>query len=369
MEFKQKINAFVLLGDFLRQFSYEDDAKPEDYNIPADRQNRCDHLNLLFKEDFEHAIISSFHYNGWFTEKNVRFALGGLSRNLTEANLNLWLEKYKEQLQNKNEPKKVGVVMAGNVPMVGFHDMLCVLISGNILVGKLSSQDKILLPKIAEILIEIEPDFKSLVRFTENQLKGIDAIIATGSNNSSRYFEYYFGKFPNIIRKNRNSISILTSKETQEDLHLLGTDIFQYYGFGCRNVSKIFVPEGYDFDFFFRSVFDFQWVVENNKYANNYDYNKTLYLMRNYKLLDNGFLLLKEDTTTASPPSCLFYEYYQNEDDLVKRVSADLFHIQCIVANNISLLNTVPFGKAQNPELWDYADGVDTLEFLTGLNN
>ena len=368
MELKQKINAFVLLGDFLRQFSFEDDAITEENSL-IDRDSRWEHLNRLFKEDFERTISTSFHYNNWFTEKNVRSAIGALGRTLTEANLTLWLEKYKENLKKKHNLKKVGVVMAGNIPLVGFHDMLCVLISDNVLIGKLSSQDKILLPKIAEVLIEIDPGFKNLIQFTESQLKGIDAIIATGSNNSARYFEYYFGKYPHIIRKNRNSIAILTGKETQEDLYHLGIDIFQYYGFGCRNVSKIFVPEGYDFDYFFKSVFDFQWIIENHKYANNYDYNKTLYLMRNSKLLDNGFLLLKEDTATASPPSCLFYEYYQNETSLINRIRTDLPHIQCIVSNNISSLNTVPFGKTQNPDLWDYADGIDTLKFLIELNN
>ncbi|MFN2262367.1 MAG: acyl-CoA reductase, partial [Psychroflexus sp.] len=185
------------------------------------------------------------------------------------------------------------------------------------------SNDKVLLPFLAEALIEIEPEFQNKIRFTENKLENFDAVIATGSNNTARYFEYYFKNKPNIIRKNRNSVAVLSGRETKNELKTLGEDVFRYFGLGCRNISKLFVPKIYKFDTFFESIFEYKTYIDHHKYANNYDYNKAVYLMSSVKLLDNNFLILKEDSNYASPIGCLFYETYENEDELQNKLESD----------------------------------------------
>lgn len=356
MTIDNRIKAFVELGRFLGQFGKE--GKKEEGNP----------LNALFYEDME-ALIKRVHiHNQWFTEEQVRFSFAALAASLEETALVDWISLYIKELQAQKEPKTVAVIMAGNIPMVGFHDFLCVLISGNKFLGKLSSDDKFLLPFVAKVLKKIEPGFESLIEFTEGQLKGMDAVIATGSNNSARYFEYYFGKYPNIIRKNRNSVAVLTGTETKEELTSLGKDVFSYFGLGCRNVSKLFVPKGYVFDSFYEAVFGFQDIVNNNKYANNYDYNRTVYLMSNNpSLLDNNFLLLKEDPMYASPIGMLFYEYYNDLKELNQRLKNDSELLQCVVASSTEIEHALPFGLAQSPQLSDYADGVDTMKFLNNL--
>lgn len=353
MNLHKKKDAFVRLGKFLKQFDSIHGKSPEERV-----------LNEQFYDRFQALITTAYQYNGWFTEENVMKSVAAIAQMLEKEKLEKWLNTYEAGLTNTTSAKRVGVIMAGNIPMVGFHDMLCVLMSGNVFVGKTSSDDPHLLPALAEVLNFIEPEFKDCMVFTNAQLKDIDAVIATGSNNSARYFEYYFGKYPHIIRRNRNSIALLDGTETEEDLKSLGNDIFQYFGLGCRNVSKILVPLAYNFDNFFKAIFDFQFVVNNNKYGNNYDYNKTVYLMSNVQLLENGFLLLKEDTGLSSPIATLFYEYYTNEQDLMARIQADSPRIQCIVSKRSTIKGCVGFGKSQHPELWDYADGVDTMRFL-----
>lgn len=340
MNLDERINAFIELGKVLKE--------PSSY-----------------PENLSMAIQKSQSANGWFIPEFVESALVNIGSALSEENIRKWLEPYKTKLENKKDQKVTGVIMAGNVPAVGFHDFLSILESGNIFKGKTSSTDPYLLPAIADILIEIEPRFKESITFTDARLGEIDQIIATGSNNTSRYFEYYFGKYPNIIRRNRNSAAILTGKETEEEIKLLGKDIFTYFGLGCRNVSKLFVPKGYDFDHFFKGIFDYSWVVNNNKYGNNYDYHKTLYLMKKTKLWDNGFIFLKEDIGLASPVASLFYENYNDVEELKDRLRMDKDHIQCLVASDKSASESaIPFGKTQQPELWDYADNVDTMKFL-----
>lgn len=352
----KRIKAFVELGEFLEQFADIDTKKVE--NALNDR------FYSLFNE-----LIETVHiYNGWFTPENVRNAITGIVHLLKKDSLIDWLSAYINELSHQKETKKVAVIMAGNIPMVGFHDMLCVLISGNKFIGKLSSDDKLLLPTLTKILIAIEPEFEAYIQFNEGTLKDIDAVIATGSNNSSRYFEYYFGKYPHIIRKNRNSVAILTGKESTEELTALGGDIFQYFGLGCRNVSKLFVPKGYKFDTFYESIFQYNAIVNNNKYGNNYEYNRTVYLMNSSSnLLDNNFLLLKEDTGYTSPIGVLYYEYYNNVEELEKKLLNEADNIQCIVGNYSSALNKTPFGTAQSPKPNDYADGIDTMRFLIKL--
>ncbi|HBY67512.1 MAG TPA: acyl-CoA reductase, partial [Flavobacteriaceae bacterium] len=275
-----------------------------------------------------------------------------------------WVSNY---TISETTPKTIAIIMAGNIPLVGFHDFLSILLTGNKVLAKLSSNDKQLLPFLAQYLISIEPEFKNLIEFTEGRLTNFDAVIATGSDNTARYFEYYFSKYPNIIRKNRNSVAVLTGDETKEEMELLANDVFRYFGLGCRNVSKIFFPEKYDFDKFFNGMFSWKHVINNHKYINNYDYNKAVYLMSNIKLLDNEYLLLKEDTGYSSPISVTFYETYANLQDVKKKLKEEADKIQAIVSN-IGIDNEIPFGTAQNPELWDYADGVDTVDFLLKLS-
>ncbi len=344
-----------MLGGFLKQFSKE--GHKQDDNV----------LNELFYNDFEELIKTVHIYNPWFTENNVRTAIGAIANGLTQEELVNWLSAYIAQLDRK-KPVRVAVIMAGNIPMVGFHDMLCVLLSGNKFLGKLSSDDKLLLPFVSRVIIGIEPDFANYIEFTEDRLKNIEAVIATGSNNSARYFDYYFGKYPNIIRKNRNSIAVLTGKESVSEIRALGDDVFQYFGLGCRNVSKLFVPRGYDFDAFYSPIIGFQEIANNNKYVNNYEYNRTVYLMSSDPtLLDNNFLLLRQDEGYSSPIGVLYYEFYDDVDVLNERLENDRQLIQCIVSNSKEIKNALPLGTAQCPTFTDYADGVDTMAFLINI--
>ena len=313
---------------------------------------------------FENLFARAYEQNSWFTPANLTYACQTWAKTLTEENISQWLSAYDLRAI---KPKRVLIVMAGNVPLVGFHDLLCVLASGHQAVVKLSSDDKVLLPHFADYLKEIAPKIGARIEFTEERTANFDAVIATGSNNTARYFEYYFGNKPHIIRKNRHSVAVLTGEETQQQLFALGRDIFQYYGLGCRSVSKLFVPEDYNFDLFFKAIYPYKDLIEEQKYANNYDYNKAVYLMSLFKLLENGFLILKEDTHYGSPIATLFYEYYTDINQLKARLAADAEQLQCVVSSGFSN-SEVPFGTTQQPALWDYADGVDPREFLIELS-
>ncbi|PWB25765.1 acyl-CoA reductase [Flavobacterium sp. HTF] len=349
MTLETKKSVFVELGKFLKQFTENDTVRKSDVLH-----------NDLFFDDFEKLIHLSQSHNGWYTPEQVYFAIQSWADALTEENITKWLSNYDF---TGVEPKNVALILAGNIPLVGFHDFLSVLITGHNAVIKTSSNDQHLLPFLAKYIITVNPDFENKINFPEGKLENFDAVIATGSNNTSRYFEYYFKDKPSIIRKNRNSAAVLNGKETKEQLEALGEDIFRYFGLGCRNVSKIFVPKGYSFDTFFEGIFKYQDVIHYEKYANNYDYNKAVFLMSNFKLLDNGFLTLKEDPSYASPISSVFYEFYENIEDLQTRLKADAEQIQCIVSTDL-IENSIPFGETQNPQLWDYADNVDTITFL-----
>nr|WP_311455625.1 acyl-CoA reductase [uncultured Capnocytophaga sp.] len=302
--------------------------------------------------------------NAWFDRENCLMTLHHWAGLLKKENLSQWLSSY----SIKNIPqKRIALILAGNIPLVGFHDLLCTLLIGHTAIVKLSSNDKILLPFLISELKNLTPIFEDKIIFMEEKLTDFDAVIATGSNNTARYFEYYFGKKPHIIRKNRNSVAILTGEETKEELELLGKDIFTYFGLGCRNVSKIFIPENYDFTNFFQAIYSFHSVMNHQKYINNYDYNKAVYLMNLEQLLENGFLLLKEDKHYASPIATLFYEKYTNISSLQERLTEDKELIQCIVSNG-SFPNSITFGQAQIPSLRDYADGIDTIAFLNNIN-
>ena len=344
-----KKKCFIELGKFLSQFSEIGIIKnPSVLN------------NDLFFDDFLNLIQLSQSHNGWYTPENVYFSIQSWAITLTEENLNRWLGSYN---LDKNNPKKVGLILAGNIPLVGFHDFLSVLITGNSVLIKTSSNDQYLLPFLAKYIIAIEPEFANKITFVEGKLEDFDAIIATGSDNTARYFEYYFKDKPSIIRKNRNSVAVLNGNETPVQLKALGEDIFRYFGLGCRNVSKLFVPNDYSFTAFFEAIFEFQDVIHYEKYANNYDYNKAVFLMSNFKLLDNGFITIKEDTSYSSPISSVFYEFYEDLTDLQLKLKSDQDKIQCIVSNNI-IENSLDFGQTQRPNLWDYADNVDTIAFL-----
>lgn len=353
MDLQQRINAFTALGTFLSQFT-RDKIEQKD-TIPH---------NEIFFDGFKHQMKLAREHNGWFTEDNILYALEGWSNSLTEEHLNKWLESY--AFAKADSPKTVAVIMAGNIPLVGFHDFLSVLIAGHNFIGKQSSNDKNLLPFLAKYLEYAEPEFKGRITFTEDKLPEHDAVIATGSDNTARYFEYYFGKKPNIIRKNRNSVAVLTGKETEDELKALGEDVFRYFGLGCRNVSKLYVPEDYNFDAFFKAMYPWHTMMDKAKYANNYDYNKAVYLMSLFDLLENGFLMLKEDESYGSPIATLFYEKYSSEETLSDKLKADAEKIQCVVSSHFgeSQNTYISFGKTQQPELNDYADGVDTIAFL-----
>jgi len=257
--------------------------------------------------------------------------------------------------------------MAGNIPAVGFHDFLSVLLAGHHLLAKLSSDDQYLLPDIAEILINIEPSFNDHITFTLEKIQDFDAVIATGSNNTSRYFNYYFGKYPHIIRKNRNAIAVLGGNESRDELNGLAEDIFTYFGLGCRNVSRLFVPKDYDFKAFYEGIEGFSDIGNHHKYVNNYDYNKSVFLVNMEPHFDNGFLILKENAAIASPVSVMHYERYENLDEVNSFVSRESESIQCVVSALTEVQGSIRPGSAQHPKLWDYADGVDTLRFLLNL--
>ena len=345
-------SSFVELGNFLRQFSEEGNVKSASVLH-----------NDLFFDDFANLIELSQSHNGWFTPEQVLHSIQSWAKALTEDNLNQWLSNYDF---SKTEPKKVGLILAGNIPLVGFHDFLSVLISGHDVLVKTSSNDQHLLKFLANYLITVEPKLNSKITFVEGKLEGFDAVIATGSNNTARYFEYYFKDKPSIIRKNRNSVAVLNGTESHEDLVGLGEDIFRYFGLGCRNVSKLFVPKGYNFEAFFKAMYEYRDVIHYEKYANNYDYNKAVFLMSNFQLLDNEFLTIKEDVSYASPISSVFYEFYDDLEEIKTRLHTDTEQIQCIVSKDL-IPNSVAFGQTQQPKLWDYADNVDTLAFLISL--
>ena len=313
---------------------------------------------------FKNLIDSAQNNNSWFTPEEVQRALTALRQMLNATDLQAWFK----DIHVADEPKKVGLILAGNIPLVGFHDVLSVLATGNTALIKLSSSDDKLLPMVLDKLVDIEPLLKDRIVYIE-RLKDFDAVIATGSNNTSRYFEYYFSKVPNIIRKNRSSVAVLTGEETTEEIAALGHDIFDYFGLGCRNVSKLYIPQDYDIKHFFEPIESFKGIINHFKYNNNYDYNKSIYLVNMAQHYDNGFLLLKEDTAMSSPLAVLYFERYSDLNEVTDALKKEEEKNQCIVSKASLQLETgtVDFGKGQYPRLWDYADNVNTIEFLNSL--
>lgn len=344
MKENKRIQAVLKLGSYLRTQFNSNDSKTVDTS-----------LNEVMKK--------AEGSNSWFTAKELTHSLESWGNLLTEEQLFEWLATYDLSI---DQPKKILLILAGNIPLVGFHDLLVCYLSGHNTLVKLSSSDAHLLPFMVNKLNEFNPDDQDTIEFTDELVKEYDAVIATGSDNTARYFEHYFSKKPNIIRRNRNSVAVLSGSENPEELHALGEDVFRYFGLGCRSVSKIYVPKGYDFDLLFKAVFPYSDLINFEKYSNNYDYNKAVYLMSEFKILDNGFLILKEDDSLSSPIGSLFYEFYDSKEQLLQELNSRKEEIQCVVAKDF-LESEIAFGQTQKPGLSDYADDIDTLKFVLSL--
>lgn len=316
------------------------------------------HIKSLSDEVWTELYFRTANENPWFTKENVKLALNGISLFLEKDSLLKWSSGY-----SFGPAKSVGIAMAGNIPLVGFHDVLCVLMAGHTVHIKVSSHDSVLLNFIIAVLIKIEPRFESKIILAE-KLKNLDAVIATGSDNTARYFEYYFRNIPHIIRKNRSSCAIIMGEEPQEELTKLGQDVFTYFGLGCRNVSKIFVPVGYDVTLILDAWSGYKEIGNHHRYANNYDYQKSLLLINQTPFLDNGFVMLTASTALVSPISVIFYEEYIDLNDLDAKLNHHQDKIQCIVSANGWFKKSYAFGQAQFPSVTDYADQIDTMAFL-----
>lgn len=318
--------------------------------------------NMLTPE-FEEVIYTARSKNAWFTFDNIKLSIESISEGfLKREKINELINKYPGSYFNQSSPKKVGIMAAGNLPLVGFQDLLHTILVGHSVLYKASSQDDVLINYILGIMNKINPEITNVVNLVE-KLNDADAYIATGSGNSSRYFEYYFAKKPHIIRKNRNSVAVIDGTESRTELANLANDIFLYFGLGCRNVSKIFIPENYDLSIFFEAIEYWNTIKLHSKYTNNYDYMKSIYLINRVEHLDNGFVLLKEDGDIASPISVLFYEKYSDINTLNTQLQLSEEQIQVILSKK----GAYTFGMSQTPSLCDYADGVDTIKFLAGI--
>ena len=302
----------------------------------------------------------AYNQNQWFVPEFIDSATHNIAEHFLQPTLlTKWAAQY-QILDKLEKPCEVGIVMAGNIPLVGFHDLLSVFISGHNAVIKASSKDEVLIKHLVKKMYEWEVTVQNHISFAD-RLNGLDAYIATGSNNSSRYFEYYFGKYPHIIRQNRTSVAILDGTESEAELELLADDVLQYFGLGCRNVTQVYVPNDYDFKPLLLALKKYPDFIDYHKYKHNFDYHLALLIMGGKYYMNNDLVILTENASPFSPVSQLHYAFYQNRADLLNQLSQDQ-SIQCIVGSGL-----VPFGAAQQPSLTDYADGVDTMAFLTGL--
>jgi hypothetical protein len=304
------------------------------------------------------AKIRAGQYNGWFSPEFVDLSLREWSTALQPAHLERWMPHAQA-----TQPQTIALILAGNLPLVGLHDVLSVWVSGHRALVKLSSDDKELFPPLAAVLFYLEPEFNDLLRFSAGQLHDFNAVIATGSNNSARYFEYYFGKYPHIIRKNRTSCAILTGVETPDDLGLLANDLFQYFGLGCRSVTQLWIPEDFDLNRVFAAILPWDRLMDNNKYHNNYQYQRAIFMLNRVPFLENGFVLFREHLQMGAPVSVVHYQRYSRMEQVNEYLQQHAEELQCVVGSN----QAVGFGQTQQPSLWDYADGVDTLAFLASL--
>ena len=359
MTLDTRIKAFSKLGAYL-SLLLKNEMQPLSKDELRILTNDVDGLIKLQERLIDYCNHSK-HYNAWFTKEAVLFALNDWSQALQEPKLKKWLSDYNFPATFSN--KTIAIVMAGNIPMVGFHDYLSVVISGHAVLAKLSSDDEVLIPLLHDVLSVFEPEIKNKALFTKGQLKNFDAIIATGSDNTSRYFEYYFSKYPNIIRKNRSGVAVLTGQETDADLEDLGNDMLTYYGLGCRSISKIYIPKEFEFIKLFKALEKKESISMHHKFFNNYEYNKAIYLVNRTIHRDTGFLLFKEDTSISSPISVIYFQEYNDAKALKDELNSRKSDIQCIIGKDY-----IPFGNSQHPQLSDYADGVDIIEFLMSLD-
>jgi len=339
-----KLNAFITLGESIHD-ALNSDSSPYSFELST-------------------AIKNAEKANPWFTEQNIRKALAEISqmlRNIVADDI------FSQYMISPEHPKTVAVIMAGNIPLVGFQDFAHVLISGHRALCRLSSDDAVLLPVISEMLCDIDSDFRQLISFSQSNITEFDAVIATGSNNTSRYFEYYYSSFPHIIRKNRNSLAILSGIESSHDLEGLSHDMFSYFGFGCRNVSALRIPEDFDLHRLISGCEPFRTVLMHHKYQNNYRYYRALFETSKIPYRDCGFFLLTESDTISGPPAVVYYRYYKHMDEVTQEIELMKHEIQCVVSKNPDIEGAVPFGQSQSPGFLDFADGVDTLGFLSGL--
>ncbi len=349
----ERAQAFIQLGRFLT--SYLQRVKMDPFDLPDTDTDD----SILTR-----AIHSTLSGNPWFILPNIILSLQSVTDSLAKEDIDSFLQDYATRIKETNHPITVGVIMAGNVPLVGFHDFFCVVLSGNRFMGKLSSEDKYLLPALFRLMARWFPEIKHRVSFVEGILSPFDAIIATGSDNTSRYFEYYFGKYPNIIRKNRNSVAVLNGKETPDELVALGIDIFSHFGRGCRNVSRLFLPENYPVETMHLPWSQFSYVMDHSKYRNNYDYYKSVFIVSNIPYRDNRLILMTEDPAFSPPIAVLNYEYYADISEVNALLHQNQEKIQCIVSKDPVIDMGIPFGKAQKPFLFDFADGINTMDFL-----
>lgn len=311
------------------------------------------------EEEWKWVKERAYRENPWFIPEFIDTASSNIAYGFLEkSKLEKWVKQY--NINENKTAKAIGVVMAGNIPLVGFHDLLAVFISGNKALIKPSSKDEVLIKHVVRKMCEWNDEVASLIFFAD-MLKGCDAYIATGSNNSGRYFEYYFSKYPHIIRKNKTSVAVLTGDESREEIHFLADDIQLYFGSGCRNITKLYVPEGYDFLRLLDALKKYDYLIDFHKYKHNFDYQLALLIMNNKAYMNNGSIILTENESVFSPISRVNYEYYSDKNKLIENLQNNE-SIQCIVGQKF-----IPFGAVQKPSLNDYADGVDTMKFLTQL--
>ncbi|MDR1056369.1 MAG: hypothetical protein LBL90_11255 [Prevotellaceae bacterium] len=356
MNFDERKQAFIALGLFLK--SYISDKK-----IGTTYIGGIDAFLLLDK-----AINYACIENIWFVAANVEQAIQANTTDmLDEEKLKLWLGHYRFMPDESDSKHKIGIIMAGNIPLVGFHDLLCVLLCGYCAVIKTSSKDNVLVHVLTDILCKIEPRFGELIVYTQQRPVDVDAVICTGSNNSARYFESWYGNIPHIIRKNRSSVAILTGEETTDDMQALGKDIFSYFGLGCRNVSSLLVPENYNFDRLISILSSYSFVANHKAYRDCYRYQKAVMDMENTWYYDTGFLLLKNSILLSAPIALVNYQKYTNLEYAKKIVQLLSNHLQCVAYQYDDVCNAVRFGQTQHPQLFDYADKIDTVNFL--INN
>lgn len=354
---QQNIKAFSLLGEFiLEHYQLQDISE-------STRKFHGMHQIL------DIAIVQSLNHNPWFIKKHIEHAIKAIGQMLTAKDLGPWINQYQIGDQSDKQAVTIGVIMAGNIPAVGFHDFLCIMMAGVNFAGKLSSDDPYLLPSLAKILCAIDNSFTDRINFSREPILKADAIIATGSNNTARYFGYYYSRLPHIFRNNRNGVAVLSGNETQAQLVALAEDVFLHFGLGCRNVSKLFLPAGYNFFQLLQAFETARHVCDHASYMNNFKHFKALFTLHQDDFFDNGFLILKYSTAIASPVAALYYEFYGNIDELVQKMREQLDQIQCIVSAINLPFTTIDFGETQHPGLADYADGVDTVKFIADLKS